>query len=178
MKRCISLLLAIALVFSFAGCSVSKNETQESERITAKGTKKHAVDIDLITDLPGEEVKVVTARYYSGIEISRYEIDFVYENLDESKIEEFDQALRNIRYHKVDSFAPDSSRGDRGLELLLDNGKYLICDGSRLVMSNEPVDSKTFSDTVNCMCAIQVTGNDFWKLMEQYFETVDDYVQQ
>ena len=180
MKRIISLLLILAVVFAFAGCNLSKHQRNEQTRETADGIKPSGYEKNILTFLTEEEVKIVAARYYVGTEDSRYEFEYRFEELDKNKIADFEKTFRNIQYHTVSGnnpdergFVPNDSRGDRGIELSLDNGKYLVCDGTRLALGFEPVDSINFSDQVGWMCAIKITGCDYWDLMKQYFNTIE-----
>ena len=180
MKRIISLLLIMTFVFAFAGCTLFGNHGDDKTRETAEGIKSGGYDRNILTFLPDEDVEIVAVRYYSGSEYSRYEFEYTFEELDNKRISEFNETFRNIQYHTVPSndpsdpgFGPDCRRGDQGIEMLLDNGRYLICDGRRLVLGNDPVDSKDLTDQAGSMCVIKITGCDYWDLMKQFFDTIE-----
>jgi len=180
MKRIICLLLITSFVFASAGCSLSRSTKKGQIRETVEGEKPGGVEYNILTCLAEERVEVVSVRYYVGTETDRYNFEYAFEVLDKNRVKAFDKTFRNIQFHTVaggnpgePDFGPDMSRGDRGIEMLLDNGKYLICDGKRLVQGNDPVDSKEFTFQAGRMCRIQITGCDYWELMKEYFETIE-----
>ena len=152
MRRFLSLALTVLLAASLSGCFL----------LTPSKPKK------LTTYFSDSEV--VSVRYYYMTDEGNYR----FEELDEDKIDDFVEELDSIEF-STKSFHTDYFWGGQlGIEMELEDGTYLTCDGTKLMLSGASVDSGRSSDEKIRSTYIDVKNGSYWDYVMDYFPSIEE----
>ncbi len=121
----------------------------------------HETDKKLTTFYSDSEV--IAVRYYC-IDQDGYR----FEELDEERLDEFISDLDSM---EIKTGGMVNMIHSYGIEMELDDGTYLDYDGKRLYLISGPIDSENLEHIENE--AVQVTDQDFWEVMKDYFPSIE-----
>jgi hypothetical protein len=128
---------------------------------------RHDTDKKIPTFLSDSEI--VSVRYYQ-----REEDGYRFENLDGSRLDRFVDDLYSMELETggiMDYYWRDSF----GIEMTLDDGTYLIYDGTRLELRNKKIgDTGSGTGTIKGKSEYAYVMNyDFWEVMKGYFPSIE-----
>ena len=152
MRRFLSIALTLLLVISLSGCFLL--EPSKPKKLT--------------TYYSGSAV--VSVRYYHLTD----EGDYRFEELAEDKIDDFVEEIDSIEF-STKSFHTDYFWGGTcGVEMELEDGTYLTCDGTKLMLSGASVDSGKSNEEKIRSTYIDVKNGSYWDYVIDYFPSIEE----
>ena len=126
------------------------------------------------------KAEVVTAHFYytEPSNSSRSEKDLVeYEEIDKDKLPGLLELLNSMSLEKYYFHRDYNWEGSFGIELELDNGKYITYDRTMLSLRTYSRSDESPSDRQKAIhrVFINVTNYDFWSVMKDYFPSVEEH---
>lgn len=160
MRRIITFLLTISVLFSLGGCFLFRPSNEPSH-------SRHT----LLNYCDNDQTVVAARVWTNGYgELDEPYIQEVSEDRLDELIEEISKTRISSHFGHTDYFY----KGQYGIELTLSDGTYLIYDCTKLTLYDKPydIDNRKFGEEIKSYY-IEDTGKDFWERISPFFPDMD-----